>query len=290
MWQKERLLNIALKALPSDCDKLVWLDADIIFHNDNWIGESCSLLEEYRVVQPFEYVVKLPKVVSASEKSHLWGNAKAGRISGKAYKMSRAETASDNRVYGHPGMVWAARRNWLEKVGFYDKMVLGSGDYLMSSALYHDRVPLSRHFPGELIDDARRWNRKVYDLVRASVYYTPGTIYHLWHGDRSLRLLDCRMHVLDKHKFGTEDICLNADECWEWATPKPKLHRWTEEYFRRRNEEGGSLSTAAATMHKFREFGGFLLIKKLRRYQSRGVSLLKTHVPSVYDFLKQFKS
>jgi hypothetical protein len=141
-----------------------------------------------------------------------------------------------------------------------------------------------------LINDVWRWQRKVHNQARSSVYYTPGTIYHLWHGDRSLRLLDCRLHVLDKHKFGEKDICLNGDECWEWATPKPQLHGWAEGYFKRRNEEGDLLNAASATARKFGEFGGLLLASRLKRYYGRGVSLLKSYAPAVYDFLKQFKS
>src|SRR5689334_2939258 len=37
MWQKERLLNIALEALPPACQKIVWLDCDIVFKRDDWI-------------------------------------------------------------------------------------------------------------------------------------------------------------------------------------------------------------------------------------------------------------
>ena len=35
MWQKERLLNVGLGALPSACSKVVWLDCDIIFEGDD---------------------------------------------------------------------------------------------------------------------------------------------------------------------------------------------------------------------------------------------------------------
>src|SRR5262245_23844676 len=31
MWQKERLLNTAIKSLPQQCRKVAWLDADILF-------------------------------------------------------------------------------------------------------------------------------------------------------------------------------------------------------------------------------------------------------------------
>ena len=38
MWQKERLLNIALGVLPTECDIVAWLDCDVIFSSD--IGPS----------------------------------------------------------------------------------------------------------------------------------------------------------------------------------------------------------------------------------------------------------
>jgi hypothetical protein len=36
MWQKERLLNLALGALPPECETVVWLDSDILFDGDDW--------------------------------------------------------------------------------------------------------------------------------------------------------------------------------------------------------------------------------------------------------------
>src|SRR5579863_3245032 len=36
LWQKERLLNIALNALPNSCRKVAWLDCDIIFGANDW--------------------------------------------------------------------------------------------------------------------------------------------------------------------------------------------------------------------------------------------------------------
>jgi hypothetical protein len=61
LWQKERLLNCALKYLPEDCDKVAWLDADLLFLNDYWIKEMSDLLNSYAVVQPFAFVRYLPK-------------------------------------------------------------------------------------------------------------------------------------------------------------------------------------------------------------------------------------
>lgn len=63
LWQKERLLNVALRHLPKDCDKIVWLDCDIIFEKNDWVKETEQLLLKYVVVQPFSKGVRLGKDV-----------------------------------------------------------------------------------------------------------------------------------------------------------------------------------------------------------------------------------
>ena len=51
LWQKERLLNIALDNLPNSVDKVMWLDSDLIFLNDDWVPETAELLDRYPVVR-----------------------------------------------------------------------------------------------------------------------------------------------------------------------------------------------------------------------------------------------
>lgn len=36
MWQKERLLNLVVERLPDKYDKIAWIDADLMFCNDDW--------------------------------------------------------------------------------------------------------------------------------------------------------------------------------------------------------------------------------------------------------------
>ena len=36
LWQKERLLNIALDALPGSCTKVAWIDCDVVFGEQDW--------------------------------------------------------------------------------------------------------------------------------------------------------------------------------------------------------------------------------------------------------------
>lgn len=119
VWQKEALLNITLKALPKDCDKVVWIDCDIIFKNDNWIHELSRKLEIYNIVQPFDICVLMPqnKTIEEIEIAKL----EIGKLDGqKRHSIAYSRCKNKDRS-GHPGLVWAARREVLDQVGFYDR-------------------------------------------------------------------------------------------------------------------------------------------------------------------------
>src|SRR4051794_18523857 len=53
LWQKERLLNLLIKQLPSDCKYIFWLDADVLLTNPNWITEAVENLQANKICQPF---------------------------------------------------------------------------------------------------------------------------------------------------------------------------------------------------------------------------------------------
>ena len=40
--------------------KVMWLDSDLIFLNDEWVPETAQLLDRYPVVQPFGWMTYLP--------------------------------------------------------------------------------------------------------------------------------------------------------------------------------------------------------------------------------------
>ena len=60
LWQKERLLNVALKSLPTVCDKVAWLDCDILFENDDWVERASRALDEFALVHLFQERNELP--------------------------------------------------------------------------------------------------------------------------------------------------------------------------------------------------------------------------------------
>src|SRR5436853_1095 len=47
LWQKERLLNVALRALPVECRKVVWMDCDILVDAVDWPEQVSRMLDEF---------------------------------------------------------------------------------------------------------------------------------------------------------------------------------------------------------------------------------------------------
>jgi len=205
LWQKERLLNIGLRRLPPECDKVVWLDADILFENDNWVAETSRLLESYIVVQPFDTACWLPKgMTSAPEQSFFgYGNREGQSLPGMAYTMSKAEdkreALSSYFKHGHTGFAWAIRRAVLDKHGLYDCQILGNGDFVMGHAMYGSEDFWNGHnwecnrLSPQLLTHITAWSRKFYEDVRGSVFYVPGRTVHLWHGNQADRQYDDRL-------------------------------------------------------------------------------------------------
>src|SRR5215475_9351699 len=60
LWQKERLINLALEALPASCCKVAWVDCDVIFEADDWPQRTSALLDRFSLVQPFSRLYRMP--------------------------------------------------------------------------------------------------------------------------------------------------------------------------------------------------------------------------------------
>src|SRR5262249_17769770 len=59
LWQKERLLNLAIKSVPVDVKNVAWIDCDVVFERLDWMDEAEHQLDTVNIVQPFSEVVDL---------------------------------------------------------------------------------------------------------------------------------------------------------------------------------------------------------------------------------------
>ena len=261
LWQKERLLNIGLRQLPASCDKVVWLDGDVLFENEAWVHDTCRLLQSYVAVQPFETACWLAAGVEwLPAEAFEFGSAEGRGIPGMAYVMAGLndprDLLPDYHCQGHTGFAWAARRSLIEKHGFPDVQILGGGDFTMAQAMYGiedffdgSRGQCNRHCPA-IREHIVQWSRRFHQDVRGSVYYVPGRALHLWHGNLSDRRYVERPHILGDHGFDPKtDLALDQAECWMWATDKPALHEQVAKYFIDRREGSRNLPAGPAGSH-----------------------------------------
>lgn len=61
LWHKESLLNKIIAGLPPKFEYVFWADADVIFENDEWLTKGVEELQNYNIIQPFEYCVHLER-------------------------------------------------------------------------------------------------------------------------------------------------------------------------------------------------------------------------------------
>ncbi|MGE3277001.1 MAG: hypothetical protein AB7O67_17960 [Vicinamibacterales bacterium] len=242
MWQKERLLNAGVAALPAACRYVAWLDGDLLFENDQWVGETRARLDDYPVVQPFECAAWLDEGAETARPGLPRGMGEGHTLPGFACTLAgcddRAVALADFDRHGHTGFAWAARRDLLATHGLYDRAILGGGDFIAAHAFAADADYLrGRHWIARDLTPAERqaiaaWGRPVAAATGGRIGWTPGRVLHQYHGPASGRRYVERMQILRAANFDPiHDIAVDAGGCWAWATDKPALHAAVAGYF-----------------------------------------------------------
>jgi hypothetical protein len=245
MWQKERLLNVALRHIPEGVPYVAWLDCDVILGHEDWAAAAAAQLRSCQVVQLFSRLVDLRHDDVGPSVS---GDGDTGGTSIVCLLNTGRSTAADFGPHTTRdvrrsafGLAWAARRELLDAHGFYDAMIVGSGDRAMVCAMYRRFDELARWL--ELNEPRRshylRWARGYHESVGRRVGYVEGSLYHLWHGDLNNREYRRRHQEMARFDFDPAlDLRISEAGAWEWARPQPQLARFLEDYFTRRNEDG----------------------------------------------------
>lgn len=240
MFQKERMLNIALDLLPAQYDQVIWMDCDLIYLEDDWPERISDKLKEYKIIQPFQYTMALPDCkVSLIEGANviIYDCYRSGKLrrSFTYYNERRKNFACLH--HGHLGYVWAARREFLEKHRFYDPIITGAGDLFMTMAYFghFGWLDHQEEFNGLCYEACVHffdWAWKVYQDTQGKVGYTNDMLMHLWHGDLNERNYLFQSQCLSAYKFNPcEDIALTESGCWQWNTPKTELHKCLRQIF-----------------------------------------------------------
>jgi hypothetical protein len=243
MWQKERLLNIAAKALPSSCRKIAWFDCDVLMMNSNWLRQTSEALDRFVVLQPFGRCVRLPQGVRRFD-----GRGGISWSFGLIYsRMPQLSAADDFLAHGHTGFAWAARRELFDHCGLYDVCLTGSGDHLMGHAFAgsSDCLCAARLVGGEgpYRSHYLNWAIQAQEVVRGRLGFVPGVLAHLWHGDWVNRRYHDLNNKLRSFDFKpTLHLRHDANGLWEWNDAPAEMREWAQEMFRMRKEDGETLA------------------------------------------------
>jgi len=239
LWQKERLLNIALENLPKEYTNVAWIDCDIIFENENWVEEVNEKLKDYKVLQLFENAKRLDE------------NGNVGKVSKSIIKrISELNRVDIDLSKGTPGFAWAIRREILDNIKFLDTMILGGGDSMMfvsyfNGVLYYQNITklkslyesyLIKKYNKDILDMFEEWNKKTIRLIDSSVSFIEGDIIHLYHGKMINRNYNSRYEILSELKFNKElDISMGDNNLWK--INRIELLSKIGRYFEGRNED-----------------------------------------------------
>jgi hypothetical protein len=232
MFHKERLCRLLEQKIPQTYTKLVFCDADIIFRRKDWYSEVSKLLDSHDIVHPFT--------------EGIWKDLtyKQDLVKRKTSLLSKGDFIDP--VF-HPGFVWAFRRDWYNKVGFFDYAITGSGDTLSCAAWMDRKFPeTSRSYPKQALKESYEEYIEKVKRDKPRLTYMEGVVEHLWHGSRQNRKYADR-HRLIENIDGVKSILkINEDGVFEFKDDVLEL--WNPlftKYFEERNDD--DLSPAEST-------------------------------------------
>jgi hypothetical protein len=251
MWQKERLLNIALATLP-DCEAVAWLDCDVLLLAEDWVKRTLRRLDSCKLVQPFSRVTETPPGARPMVR-----RGDVARLS-FAYQYQTGEIGQrelatwrvgDDPVPLHCGYAWVARRELLTTHGFYDASILGGATREIATAALGelDALAACRTRTPAQLEHVLAWAEPFASDVAGDVGCIHGDLTHLWHGSTADRGYGMRYQVLVENCFNPRSDIEHTGGCWRWASDKPGLHEGASRYFASRREDDDGAREAHAT-------------------------------------------
>lgn len=226
IWQTERLLNHGIRNLPSKFDKVAWIDADIIFEQEDWPQQTEKALDDWPLIQMFSLARMMPNPTEPQ--------IPFMEVPGSIYCRNHQVTWPDgSERLGHCGYAWAARREVIEKVGLYDAVPVGGGDKNKLFALLNqlDQQQMADRQNEAMRQHYQDWANRLRHACGGQSGYADLSLRHLWHGSLESRHYRDRHAIPLRHDFNPwEDICLSESGAWQWNSDKPQLHKEVEAY------------------------------------------------------------
>jgi len=239
LWQKERLLNLGIAALPADIDAVGWFDADLLFHCDDFQETILATLDRSPVIQPWQITEWLDAdghfVLWAGK--HRWIESMAAVNWGRP--LNRKVTSPRQ---AHPGLAWAARREIIDSIGgLFDQHPIGGGDAMMAISFWGKwDVRYLEQYNEPMRRACIEWGQRAHRLVQGNVGFVDAAVSHLWHGSKKSRGYASRNR--DLCQLGVDPAThleLADNGTWRWSATTPRaIVEYVTEYFAGRRDDG----------------------------------------------------
>lgn len=260
LWHKEQLLNRIVSKLPSDYEYVLWVDADVIFTNKNWMKDAVKELQTKKVVQLFEYCVHLNEGEHAASIDNIaidiaqdiWRiehdsepvPRRVWRGFAKTYCDASKDIWNDSYdIRGHVGFAWGARRSVLNRVPLFEKALIGGADgiiaYASAGTLTHMTV-ISDMF-GPILNEVFDWGKDWWNEVKGNLGYVKGNLYHIWHGPLKERQYYKRIKDFGRHIKNISRDNLR-DKNGLLITNNTSAIKYMDDYFNRRESTTDNLA------------------------------------------------
>jgi len=222
MWQKEAMINRALRECPPEIRYFGWLDHDVVFRDPRWLERSLDKLAAepgLAALQPFSHMLCLDADDVVAEK---WSSI------------------SIDPVRGLPGLAWLAKREFMDQTGgLLIGDVIGGSDTPWVSGFGFDQFCRQYYWTNTkaAIEVCREHDERVRQTGQGCDAI-PGIIYHLHHARREDRSYFRHVHLLTDNRFDPrQDVRVTDEGILEWGSDKPELHRGVQEFFAARGDD-----------------------------------------------------
>lgn len=160
-FNKENLIRVLERHVPSKYTKLFFMDSDIFYDEPDWYRVVSKALDTHEVVQPFKKLNYLDLTYTLNYES------RSTCVEGGHYTTIAV------------GMAWAMQRQYYNTTGFYDYCILGNADGISSSHFL--KIPLKdKEVLTRLYKD--KYEEYQYKPKPKSTSFCNLTINHLYHG------------------------------------------------------------------------------------------------------------
>jgi hypothetical protein len=248
LWHKETLLNGLVKKLPYSFKYVMWVDADVLFTNKNWLVDAVKELQKKRIVQLFEYCVHLEQDqyepdFNLHEAKDLMNceppvrHLRLWRSFAANYVTTNYSDDHNYDKHGHVGFAWGAQRSLLKEMPLYDKALVGGADHIIAHAaaghICHNCI--TKSFT-EDIDAVNKWSKKFFKKTKGKLGFVKGDLYHIWHG-----ALENRQYLKRIKEF--TPIAKNISEKDKNGLYITEDDAYVKNYFKHRENTGQTTTT-----------------------------------------------